>query len=159
MRHFILILVCVLPHIANATDITKNTTDSIPLKLSDDLPKALFNFNGRIEPQDNLLEPRKICHNKDSSIIACSYQNALQTGFVYLFVTHKNGDLTIMQNINQRVAKLFPKPPNGFAEEYMIVESIDGNILKMYTSTFEHNIKPMSFRVRLKDDNELVLLK
>jgi len=135
-----------------------SNTQQILLKLSDHV-QALFTFGGfALKPSDDDPAHRDLLTNKDGSLVGFTLRPATQTGFVYLFLTRPNGDVTIMKDINNRLKRLFRNLPGGFADDCIVLENIEGRVLSLTSNT--HSKTPMvNFRVRVGADGDLVLLK
>ena len=88
--------------------------------------------------------------NSAKDLFAIAVTPATKSAFTYFFLTTAKGDVSLVNNVNARVAKLLPQPWREDAKEFLRVESIQGRKVKLQTTDYAHApFKTHTFSVRV----------
>jgi len=110
----------------------------LPLSEEEGSMEAKFDFGGTkglLGPSTNPTDQTPIT-NAEKTMIAVSHQPATKSSYVHLFLLSANGDLTALNSINARIARLLRGRWAEAAKNFLRVESISDRLIRMQTVDF-----------------------
>ena len=110
----------------------------LPISEEERRMQATFDFGGTkgfLGPSSNPTDQSPIT-NADKTVIAVSHLPATKSSYVHLFLRSGNGDLTVVNSVNARVARLLKPRWAETAKNFLRVESISGRLITMQTVDF-----------------------
>jgi hypothetical protein len=76
--------------------------------------------------------------NSAQDLFAITLQPVTKAAFARFFLTSANGNVILVSDVNERVAKILASPWGSHAKEFLRVESIQGRKVQLETVDFEH---------------------
>ncbi len=123
--------------------------------------RVTFDFGpgkGFLGPSDNPTTQAGFA-NSDRTLFAVNHQPVTKSSYVHLLLRSEQGDLTFLNQVNLRAARLLPGRWADAAKNFLRVESVSGRQLTLRTTDFmggersEHE-----FWVAVSPEGELSLL-
>jgi hypothetical protein len=111
---------------------------SVPLSEDEGSLSAVFDFGatkGFLGPSENPSDQGGFT-NADKTLIAVNHQPVTKSSYVHLFLRSPAGDLTFLNNVNGRVARLLKEPWSETAKYFLRVERISGRDVALQTVDF-----------------------
>jgi hypothetical protein len=98
--------------------------------------------------------------NADKSIVAVNHQPVTKSSYVHLFVRSSSGDITFINNVNGRVARLLKGKWAETAKYFLRIESISGRNITFQTVDFRGaNREEYTFTTTFSRDGAFSLAK
>jgi hypothetical protein len=116
---------------------------TVPLSREEGSLAALFDFGltkGFLGPSTNPSDQSGIC-NADRSLVAVNHQPVTKCSHVHVFLRSPDGDLTFLNNVNGRVARLLERRWAQAAGNFLRVESISGRVMTLETVDFSGTVR------------------
>ena len=111
---------------------------TVPLSEDEGSLSAVFDFGatkGFLGPSENPSDQGGFT-NADKTLIAVNHQPVTKSSYVHLFLRSPAGDLTFLNNVNGRAARLLKEPWSETAKHFLRVERISGRNVTLQTVDF-----------------------
>jgi hypothetical protein len=113
-------------------------TFTLPLSEDEGSLKASFDFGltkGFLGPSANPSDQTGFS-NADKTLVALNHQPVTKSSYVHLFLRSASGDLTFLNNVNDRVSRLLKERWAGTAKYFLRVERVSGRAITLQTVDF-----------------------
>jgi len=97
--------------------------------------------------------------NKDGSVAAINIRPATKWEMVYLLLSFKDSNITIISDFNERVAKLCAAAKKDINDREIEIEEIDGDVLHVWSSEYKEAIFDLQIRVLPSGQLQLIHYK
>jgi len=97
--------------------------------------------------------------NDDKTIAAVNHQPASKSSYVHLFLHSADGDLTFVNDVNGRAARLLTGRFAESAKTFLRVESIAGRTVNLQTVDFAGSTEQHTFAVTVDANGSIALAK